>query len=35
LSEVDPASRVMFAQGWLDGVLSVWQTIKAQVEIVQ
>ncbi len=35
LLEVDPASRVVFAQGWLDGVLSVWQTIKAQVETVQ
>jgi histidinol-phosphate/aromatic aminotransferase/cobyric acid decarboxylase-like protein len=33
LLEVDPQSRVIFAQGWLEGVLSVWQTIKAQVEI--
>lgn len=32
LLEVDPATRVVFAQGWVDGVLSVWQTIKAQVE---
>ncbi|HEY9657062.1 MAG TPA: hypothetical protein V6C65_01265 [Allocoleopsis sp.] len=35
LLEVDPQSRVVFAQGWLEGVLSVWQTIKAQVEMAQ
>jgi len=35
LLTVDPASRIVFAQGWLDGVVSVWQTIKAQVETVQ
>lgn len=35
LLEVDPQSRIVFAQGWLEGVLSVWQTIKAQVDIVQ
>lgn len=35
LLEVDPQSRVVFAQGWLEGVLSVWQTIKAQVDTVQ
>jgi hypothetical protein len=35
LLEVDPQSRVVFAQGWLEGVLSVWQTIKAQVETAQ
>jgi hypothetical protein len=34
LLEVDPQSRVVFAQGWIEGVLSVWQTIKAQVENV-
>ncbi len=32
LLEVDPTSRITFAQGWLDGVLSVWQTIKTQVD---
>jgi uncharacterized coiled-coil protein SlyX len=32
LLEVDPMSRITFAQGWIDGVLSVWQTIKTQVE---
>ena len=32
LLEVDAQSRIIFAQGWLEGVLSVWQTIKAQVE---
>ena len=31
LLEVDPQSRIVFAQGWLDGVLSVWQTIKGEV----
>jgi hypothetical protein len=35
LLEVDPQSRVVFAQGWLEGVLSVWQTIKSQVENAQ
>lgn len=35
LLSVDPASRVVFAQGWLEGVLSIWQTIKAQVATVQ
>lgn len=35
LLEVDPQSRVVFAQGWLEGVLSVWQTIKAQVDTAQ
>lgn len=34
LLEVDPQSRIVFAQGWIEGVLSVWQTIKAQVETV-
>lgn len=32
LLEVSPQSRILFAQGWLDGVLSVWQTIKNQIE---
>lgn len=32
LLQVDPASRITFAQGWIDGVLSVWQTIKTQVD---
>jgi hypothetical protein len=35
LLEVDPQSRVAFAQGWLEGVLSVWQMIKAQVDVAQ
>lgn len=32
LLEISPQSRILFAQGWLDGVIAVWQTIKAQVE---
>lgn len=32
LLEVSPQSRILFAQGWIDGVLSVWHTIKKQVE---
>lgn len=32
LLEVSPQSRILFAQGWIDGVLSVWNTIKKQVE---
>lgn len=35
LLQVDPQSRIVFAQGWLEGVLSVWQVIKAQVEAPQ
>lgn len=35
LLDVDPQSRVVFAQGWLEGVLSIWQTIKAKVENAQ
>ncbi|MBL1177374.1 hypothetical protein [Pantanalinema sp. GBBB05] len=35
LLEVDPQSRIVFAQGWIEGVLSVWQTIKAQVDTMQ
>jgi len=34
LLEVSPQSRILFAQGWIDGVLSVWHTIKDQVEQV-
>lgn len=33
LLEVDPESRVVFAQGWIDGVLSIWQVIKTQVDV--
>lgn len=32
LLEVSSQSRILFVQGWLDGVLSVWETIKGQVE---
>jgi hypothetical protein len=32
LLEVSPQSRILFCQGWIDGVLSVWEMIKAQVE---
>lgn len=32
LLDVSPQSRVLFSQGWLDGVLSVWTMIKEQVE---
>jgi len=32
LLQVDPTSRITFAQGWIDGVLSVWQTIKTQID---
>lgn len=32
LLDVDPQSRIVFAQGWIKGVLSVWQAVKAQVE---
>jgi hypothetical protein len=35
LLQVDPQSRIVFAQGWMEGVVSVWQTIKAQVETAQ
>lgn len=35
LLEVDPQSRIVFAQGWLEGVVSVWQTIKDQVDVSQ
>jgi hypothetical protein len=32
LLEVSPQSRILFSQGWVDGVLSVWEMIKDQVE---
>lgn len=32
LLEVSPQSRILFSQGWIDGVLSVWDNIKAEVE---
>ena len=32
LLEVSPQSRILFCQGWIDGVLSVWAMIKDQVE---
>jgi hypothetical protein len=32
LLEVSPQSRILFSQGWIDGVLSVWAMIKEQVE---
>lgn len=32
LLDVSPQSRIVFAQGWLEGVVSIWQTIKSQVE---
>lgn len=32
LLEVDPQFRVIFAQGWVEGVLSVWEVIKDQVD---
>jgi hypothetical protein len=35
LLAVDPQSRIVFAQGWLEGVLSIWQMIKTQVDTTQ
>jgi hypothetical protein len=32
LLEISPQSRILFCQGWIDGVLSVWDVIKHQVE---
>lgn len=32
LLEVSPESRILFSQGWIDGVLSVWEVIKDQVD---
>lgn len=32
LLEVSPQTRILFAQGWIEGVLSVWDTIKCKVE---
>jgi hypothetical protein len=31
LLDVNPQSRILFTQGWMDGVISVWQIIKNQV----
>lgn len=35
LLDVSTDSRLLFVQGWIDGVLSVWQVIKAQVSSAQ
>jgi len=35
LLEMDAQSRIVFAQGWMAGVLSVWETLKAQVDSVE
>jgi len=35
LLAVDPQSRIVFAQGWLEGILSIWQMIKTQVDTTQ
>lgn len=32
LLDISAQSRILFVQGWIEGVLSVWHTIKAQVE---
>lgn len=32
LLDISAQSRILFTEGWLDGVLSVWQVIKTQVE---
>lgn len=32
LLEVSPQNRILFCQGWIDGVLSIWNVIKEQVE---
>lgn len=32
LLEVDPQSQIEFAQGWLEGVLSIWDNLKAHVD---
>lgn len=34
LLEVDSQSRIVFAQGWIDGVLSIWQVLKPQVDVL-
>lgn len=33
LMEISPQARILFVQGWLAGVVSVWQMIKEQVEV--
>lgn len=33
LLEVDSQSRIIFAQGWMEGVLSVWNAIKNHVDV--
>ncbi len=32
LLEVSPQSRILFCQGWVDGVVSVWEVLKNEVE---
>lgn len=32
LLEVSSQSRILFCQGWIDGVLSIWEVIKDEVE---
>lgn len=32
LLDIDPQSRIVFAQGWIEGVLSIWQMVKDQVD---
>ncbi|MGP1383549.1 MAG: hypothetical protein ACTS2F_08305 [Thainema sp.] len=32
LLEVSPESRILFSQGWIDGVLSIWEVIRDQVD---
>lgn len=32
LLEISPQSRILFSQGWIDGVLSVWEMIKEKVD---
>ena len=32
LLEISSQSRILFSQGWVDGVLSIWEMIKDQVE---
>lgn len=33
LLEMDTQSRIVLAQGWIEGVLSVWDTLKSQVDL--
>jgi hypothetical protein len=32
LLDVDPECRIIFAQGWMEGVVSVWQTLKCRID---